>query len=83
MPLDTPERIAKLEAKVESLQDDIKEGHNRGIKEIPAFFVNDVQVTLKPTFANLSAAIQAALRKSKSKASASKTKTPAKAKQRA
>ena len=56
------------------VQDDIKEGHNRGIKEIPAFFVNDAQVTLKPTYANLSAAIQAALRKTKSKAAASKSK---------
>ncbi len=53
------------------VQDDIKEGHNRGVKEIPAFFVNDVMVTGKPTFANLSAAIDAALKKSK-------TKTPAK-----
>jgi protein-disulfide isomerase len=47
------------------VQDDIKEGHNRGIKEIPAFFVNDVQVPGKPTFANISAAIEAALKKSK------------------
>lgn len=66
------------------VQDDIKEGHNRGIKEIPAFFVNDVQVTVKPTFANLSAAITSALRKSKSKSSAAaKAKAPARAKQRA
>ena len=49
------------------VQDDLKEGLNRGVKEIPAFFVNDVPVTLKPTFANLSAAIDAALKKSKSK----------------
>lgn len=65
------------------VQDDIKEGHNRGVKEIPAFFVNDVPVTGKPTFANLSAAIQAALRKSKSKSTATKAKAPARAKQRA
>lgn len=63
------------------VQDDIKEGHNRGVKEIPAFFVNDVPVTLKPTFANLSAAIEAALKKSKSKAPVKKSAT--KAKQRA
>ncbi|MBL7747022.1 MAG: thioredoxin domain-containing protein [Chitinophagaceae bacterium] len=54
------------------VQDDIKEGHNRGVKEIPAFFVNDVMVTGKPTFANLSAAIDAALKKSKTKAPAKK-----------
>jgi protein-disulfide isomerase len=64
------------------VQDDIKEGHNRGIKEIPVFFVNDVQVTGKPTYANLSAAIQAALKKGKAKPAAGK-KTTSKQKQRA
>jgi protein-disulfide isomerase len=64
------------------VQDDIKEGHNRGIKEIPVFFVNDVQVTGKPTYANLSAAIQAALKKGKSKAAPAK-KATTKQKQRA
>lgn len=54
------------------VQDDIKEGHNRGIKTIPAFFVNDVPVTLKPTFQNLSAAIDAALKKNKPKPAAKK-----------
>jgi protein-disulfide isomerase len=63
------------------VQDDIKEGHNRGVKEIPAFFVNDVMVTVKPTFANLSAAIEAALKKSKTKAPAAK-KPVAKVKQK-
>ena len=63
------------------VQDDIKEGHNRGVKEIPAFFINDVQLTTKPTYANLSAAIDAALKKSKSKAPAKKAAT--KSKQRA
>jgi len=57
------------------VQDDIKEGHTRGVKEIPAFFVNDVQVTLKPTYANISAAIDAALKKSKKNGSKSKTAT--------
>ena len=32
------------------VQDDIKEGRNRGVKEIPVFFVNDVMVTGKPTY---------------------------------
>lgn len=60
------------------VQDDIKEGHNRGVKEIPAFFVNDVMVTVKPTFANLSAAIDAALKKTKTKAPAKKAAVKAK-----
>ena len=63
------------------VQDDIKEGHNRGVKEIPAFFINDVMLTLKPTYANISAAIDAALKKAKSKSSA--RKPAAKSKQRA
>lgn len=53
------------------VQDDLKEGLNRGVKDLPAFFINDVPFTGKPTFANLSAAIQSALKKTK-------TKTPVK-----
>jgi len=49
------------------VQDDLKEGINRGVKELPAFFINDVPFAGKPTFANLSAAIDSALKKSKSK----------------
>ena len=64
------------------VQDDIKEGHNRGVKEIPAFFINDVPLGLKPTYANLSAAITAAIKKSKSKPGA-KSKSSARHKQRA
>lgn len=52
------------------VQDDLKEGINRGVKDIPAFFINDVPFSGKPTFANLSAAIDAALKKSKKKPSA-------------
>ncbi len=63
------------------VQDDLKEGINRGVKEIPAFFINDVPFTLKPTFANLSAALDAAIKKSKSKPAAKKP--AAKAKQKA
>jgi protein-disulfide isomerase len=62
------------------VQDDIKEGHNRGVKEIPAFFVNDVMVTVKPTFANLSAAIDAALKQGKTKAAPAKKAATAKTK---
>ncbi len=49
------------------VQDDLKEGHNRGVKELPAFFINDVPFTGKPTFTNLSNAIEAALKKTKKK----------------
>lgn len=45
------------------VQDDLKEGLNRGVKEPPAFFINEVPFVGKPTFANLSAAIQLALKK--------------------
>ena len=49
------------------VQDDLKEGLNRGIKDIPAFFINDVPFVGKPTFANLSAAIELAIKKAKKK----------------
>ena len=49
------------------VQDDLKEGIDRGVKELPAFFINDEIFTGKPTFANLSNAIDAALKKSKKK----------------
>ena len=52
------------------VQDDLKEGINRGVKELPTFFINDVQFTGKATFANLSAAIEAAYKKSKTKSKA-------------
>lgn len=55
------------------VQDDLKEGINRGVKELPAFFINEVPFTGKPTFANLSAAIELALKKGKSKAAVKKT----------
>ena len=48
------------------VQDDIKEGLERGVKEPPAFFINDEPLGLKPTFENLSKAIDNAL-KSKGK----------------
>ena len=48
------------------VQDDIKEGIGKGVKELPAFFVNDEPLGVKPTFDNLSKAIDNAL-KSKGK----------------
>ena len=50
------------------VQDDLKEGLDRGIKEVPAFFVNEEPFKGKPTFENLSDAITVALRKAKRKA---------------
>ena len=52
------------------VQDDLKEGIDRGVKDVPAFFINDEPFTGKPTYANLSAAIENALKKSKKKAPA-------------
>jgi protein-disulfide isomerase len=49
------------------VQDDLKEGIDRGVKDLPAFFINDELFVGKPTFANLSAAIEAALKKAKKK----------------
>ena len=52
------------------VQDDLKEGINRGVKDLPTFFINDVQFVGKATFTNLSAAIEAAFKKSKTKTKA-------------
>ena len=51
------------------VQGDLKEGLNRGVKDVPAFFVNDELVIGKPTFENISKAIDAALKKVKKKSS--------------
>lgn len=50
------------------VQADLKEGIDRGIKDVPAFFINGEQFTGKPTYENLSAAIEQALKKTKKKA---------------
>lgn len=66
------------------IQDDLKEGINRGVKELPAFFINDVPITGKPTYANLSAAINQALKKTKSsKAKPAAKKSATRQRQRA
>jgi protein-disulfide isomerase len=49
------------------VQGDLKEGIDRGVKDVPAFFVNDELVVGKPTYDNISKAIDAALKKSKRK----------------
>lgn len=50
------------------VQDDLKEGIDLGVKDLPAFFINGEKFTGKPTYANLSAAIETALKKTKKKA---------------
>ena len=66
------------------VQDDLKEGLDRGVKDIPAFFVNNVAVKGKVTYASLSTAIEEAIKGSKKKASPAKKaaakKAPAKTK---
>lgn len=52
------------------VQGDLKEGINRGVKDVPAFFINDEPFVGKPTFENLSKAIDAALKKTKKKPAA-------------
>lgn len=54
------------------VQDDLKEGLDRGVKNIPAFFINDEFFTGKPTFDNLKLAIKSALLKTKKKTPAKK-----------
>lgn len=69
------------------VQGDIKEGHERGVKDVPTFFVNGQKVG-KPTYDELKKAIDTALRKVKKSAapkkvavkSNTKTKAPVKAK---
>lgn len=64
------------------VQDDLKEGLNRGVKEVPTFFVNNELVKGKATYASISAAIDAALSnvkktsKTKPKAAAKKASKP-------
>ena len=66
------------------IQDDLKEGINRGVKELPAFFINDEPIAGKPTYANLSAAINQALKKTKpTKAKPAAKKSPTRQTQRA
>lgn len=52
------------------VQDDLKEGIDLGVKDLPAFFINGERFTAKPTYANLSAAIESALKKAKKKTTA-------------
>ena len=49
------------------VQGDLREGLDRGVKDVPTFFVNGVRVTGKATYEELSKAIDAALKKVKKK----------------
>ena len=59
------------------VQDDLKEGLDLGVKDIPAFFVNGVSIKGKATYASLTAAIEDALKNSKQKGIGAR-KSPAK-----
>src|SRR5580765_2261512 len=52
------------------VQGDIREGKERGVTNVPAFFINDEPFNGKPTYENLSKEIDAALKKSKRKPAA-------------
>jgi protein-disulfide isomerase len=52
------------------VQGDLREGMDRGVTNVPAFFINGELFSGKPTFENLSKGIDAALKKSKRKQAA-------------
>lgn len=52
------------------VQGDLKEGLKRGVKDVPAFFINDELYTGKVTIEEMSKAIDEALKKTKRKAPA-------------
>jgi protein-disulfide isomerase len=52
------------------VRNDFEEGVELGVKDIPAFFINDEMVKGKVSFENLSKEIEAALKKSKKKPTA-------------
>lgn len=60
------------------VQGDLKEGINRGVKDVPAFFVNGNRIPGNPTFEELSKAIDTALKQvSKKGAPVASKKIPA------
>ncbi|MEO5684727.1 MAG: thioredoxin domain-containing protein [Chitinophagaceae bacterium] len=54
------------------VQGDLRNGLDRGVKDVPTFFINDVLFTGKPTVAELSKAIDEALKLVKKKKPAAK-----------
>src|SRR5579871_2199206 len=53
-----------------SVKSDLLEGLDKGVRDVPAFFINGELFTGKPTFDNLSKGIVAALKQKKKKAAA-------------
>ena len=49
------------------VQGDLRNGLDRGVKDVPTFFINEVLFTGKPTLAELSKAIDEALKQAKKK----------------
>ncbi|MEI9933356.1 MAG: thioredoxin domain-containing protein [Ferruginibacter sp.] len=49
------------------VQGDLREGLDRGVKDVPTFFINGERYLGKPTFDGLSKALEAALKKLKRK----------------
>ena len=54
------------------VQGDLRNGLDRGVKDVPTFFINDVLFTGKPTVSELSKAIEEALKQAKKKKPAAK-----------
>jgi len=48
-----------------TVRDDLMAGLDRGVREIPAFFINGVKIAGPPTFKNLAEALTSGLQKSK------------------
>ncbi len=56
------------------VQGDLKEGLNRGVKDVPAFFVNGTRIPGNPGFEELSKAIESALKQVSKKSTPSASK---------
>jgi protein-disulfide isomerase len=54
------------------VQGDLREGIDKGVKDVPAFFINGEVYTGKPTFEGLSKVIELAIKKTKKKPAAAK-----------
>jgi len=54
------------------VQGDLREGIDKGVKDVPAFFINGEFFTGKPTYDNLSKAIDQALKQAKKKTATTK-----------
>ena len=56
------------------VQGDLKEGLNRGVKDVPAFFVNGTRIPGNPGFEELSKAIESALKQVSKKSTSAVSK---------